>query len=101
MRESLSTNANRRRCGYRPLRPVMSRGCVVINAWPSARIDVDSGFIEAGDAVGQLVMSLVGDGVGLDHTQGVVHRQGGLGAHPVTDPAQLDALDAADSGHVA
>jgi hypothetical protein len=85
----------------RRLRPVVSGGDVVVNPGQDGGVDVDGGVIEAGNAVDQLMMGLVGDGVGLDHAQGVVHRQGRLGAHPVPDPAQLDTVDAADSGHVA
>ena len=79
----------------------MSRGGVVIIAGLSARVDVHGGFIETGNAVYQLVMRFVGDRVGLDHAQRAVHRQSGLGAHPVTDPAQLNAFDAADPGNLA
>jgi hypothetical protein len=50
----------------------MSRCGVVVNAGPSAGIDVDGGVIEAGHAVDQLVMGLGGDCVGLDNTERVV-----------------------------
>ena len=78
----------------------MSRGGVVVNAKPSAGIDVDGGVIEAGDAVDQLVLGLVGDRVSFNNAKGVVDRQGDLRAHPVPDPAQTDTVDAADSRHV-
>ena len=79
----------------------MSRGGVVVNAGPNAGVDVHGGVIEAGHEVDELVLGLVGDCVGLDDAERVIDCQGDLGAHPVPDPAQLDAVNAADSGHVA
>ena len=49
----------------------------------------------------QLVLGLVGDGVRFYDAQGVVHRELGLGAHPVPDPTKSDAVDTADSRHLA
>jgi hypothetical protein len=79
----------------------MSRGGVVINAGPSAGVDVHGGVIEAGDLVDELVLSLVGDRVGLDDAELVIDSQGDLGVHPVPDPAQLDAVNTTDAGHIA
>ena len=84
----------------RRLRPVVSCGGVVVNPGQDGGVDVDGGVIEAGNAVDQLVMGLVGDRMGLDDTDRVVDGELGLGAHPVPDPAQLDAVDAPDSGHL-
>ena len=70
----------------------MSGGGVVVDAGLGGGVDVDGGVIEAGYAVDQLVMGLVGDRVGLNDVESVVHRQGGLGAHTVADPAQLDTV---------
>src|SRR5450759_5016403 len=79
------------------LGPVVSGGGVVVDAGQGGGVDVDSGFIQAGDAVDQLVLGLVGDCVSFDNAKGVVDRQGDLGTHPVPDPAQTDTVDAADS----
>jgi len=89
----------RRVRGCRP--PVVSGGGVVVDAGLGGGVDVDGGVIEAGDAVDQLVMGLVGDRVGLNDAERVIDGQGDLGAHPVPDPAQPDTVDAADFGDVA
>src|ERR1035437_8309134 len=81
--------------------PVVSGGGVVVDAGLGGGVDVDGGVIEAGDAVDQLVMGLVGDRVGLNDAERVTDGQGDLGAHPVPDPAQPDTVDAADFGDVA
>jgi hypothetical protein len=49
------------------LRLVVSRGGVVVDARLRCGVDVDGGVVEAGNAVDQLVMGLIGDRMGLDH----------------------------------
>ena len=70
----------------------MSRGGVVVNAGPSAGVDVDGGVIEAWDLMDELVLGLVGDRVGLDDVERVIDGQGDLGAHPVPDPRTPDMV---------
>ena len=81
-------------------RPVVSSGGVVVDAGRGGGVDVNGGVVEAGNAVDQLVMGLVGDGVSFNNVESVVDGQGDLSAHTVPDPAQPDTLDATDSGHV-
>src|SRR5674476_927632 len=53
------------------LGPVVSRGGVVVVAGQGGGVDVDGGVIEAGDAVDELVLGLVGDCVSVDTTESV------------------------------
>ena len=79
---------------------MVSGGRVVIGPVLRARVDVDGRVIEPRNAVNQLVVSLVGDGVGVDDAEGVVDGQLDLGTHTVPVPAQLNTVDAAASGHI-
>ena len=81
--------------------PVVAGCGVVVDTRLGAGVDVDGGVIQARNAMDQLVLGLVGDGVGFNDAQCVVHRELGLGAHPVSDPTKPDAVDTADSRHLA
>jgi hypothetical protein len=46
---------------------MMRGGAVVVDARLGAGMDMDGGLVQARDAVHQLMVALVGDGVGLDN----------------------------------
>src|ERR1019366_8675108 len=81
--------------------PVVSTGRVVVDAGQGCGVDVHGCIVKTRDTVDQLVLGLVGDRVGFDDAEGVVDGQRDLGAHPVPDPPQPDAVNAADSANIA
>ncbi len=63
------------------------------------RADVHGRVEEAGNIVQKLVVGGDSNLVSLDDRQGGVDEHSGLGAHTMTDPAKLQALNLAHARH--